>query len=100
MMKNFLNVDIRWTINFLQKYYKMFVIINFFLQKWGFIWKFGLSLIQKCIVALCMFAHKRTTDVIDEYYQLAKNTLMEWMKFTMHDVVASLQPRYLQESQK
>jgi hypothetical protein len=47
-----------------------------------------------------MFAHKRTTDVIDEYYQLAKNTLMEWMKFTMHDVVASLQPRYLQESQK
>jgi hypothetical protein len=44
-----------------------------------------------------MFAHKKMANVIDEYYQLAKSTLMEWMKWSMHDVVAILQPRYLQE---
>jgi hypothetical protein len=44
-----------------------------------------------------MFAHKKTADVIDEYYQLAQNTLMEWMKWSMHDVIAILQPKYFQE---
>ncbi len=31
-----------------------------------------------------MFAHETRVDVVDEYFQLAKNMVMEWMKQFVH----------------
>jgi hypothetical protein len=59
----------------------MLVITSFFfLQKQDYTRKFGLSSIPKYTITIRMFAYETRVDVIDEYFQLAKNMVMEWMK--------------------
>jgi hypothetical protein len=56
----------------------------FFFQKQDYTRKFGLSSIPKRIVTFCMFAYETRVDIVDEYFQLAKNMVMECMKQFAH----------------
>lgn len=56
----------------------------FFLQKQDNTRKFGLSPIPKCTITFRMFAYETRVDVVDEYFQLAKNMVMEWIKQFAH----------------
>jgi hypothetical protein len=63
----------------------MLVIVSFFfLQKQDYTRKFGLSSIPKHTITFRMFAYETRVDVVDEYFQLAKNMVMEWMKQFAH----------------
>jgi hypothetical protein len=56
----------RWTL-FLQIFESFCAHDPYFLQKQDALHNIGLSLIQKCIVALHILAYRITFDVIEEY---------------------------------
>jgi hypothetical protein len=52
-------------------------IIYLFLQKWDVVDNLGSNSIQKCTVVLHIFTYWITSNVVDDYYHMWENTIME-----------------------
>jgi hypothetical protein len=69
----------------------------YFLQKQDAISNISLSSIQKCTSTLHILAYIITPNVVDEYCQMGKNTIMEEMKGFVKVVKEIFETKYLRQ---
>jgi hypothetical protein len=64
--------------------FHLVVVINvhnpYFIQRWDACGAMGLSIIEKCIVAIQMLSYGMSTNVMDEYVCVRENTTMESLR--------------------
>ena len=71
------------------------ILIHIFQQRVDAAGKKGLSPLQKCITTMHMLAYGVLVDVVDNYMQISKSTIIECLEKFTEDVILVFEAEYL-----